>query len=107
MYSLFADVYERMEKYDMAVTMLERALNEVQSNSNDWKDDASLFNGAIEDRLSLFYYYQMHNYLKSIEYCVKALSYRPNDKRLNTNLAFYYAKYAEVIKKYIEENQGV
>ena len=93
-FSLYADIFERQELYDDAINALERALL-VQSNSNDWKDDAELFNGAIEDRLSLFYYYQKQNYLKAIEYCVKSLNYKPDDERINNNLSFYYNKYIE------------
>ena len=79
--------------YDNAINALERALL-VQSNSNDWKDDAELFNGAIEDRLSLFYYYQKQNYLKAIEYCIKALNYKPDDEN---ELEFIIEKDGEVL----------
>lgn len=95
MYNIFADIFEHQGKFDNAILMLEKALKNVQSYSNDWTDDAELFNGSIEDRLSLFYYYQKQNYLKAIEYSVKALSYNPNDKRLINNLNFCYTKFIE------------
>ncbi len=94
LYKILADVYERMEKYDEAIKALEDALT-IQSNSNDWRDDAENFNGSIEDRLSLFYYYKKSNFLKSMEYCIRALKIDPNNERLNTNLKFYYEKYVE------------
>lgn len=92
-YKVYADVYESMGNTDKAIEMLESALKEVQTYSSDWTDDYYLYTGYIEDRLSLFYYYQKSDPLTSIEYCVKALKYNPNDERINNNLKFYYKAY--------------
>ena len=49
------NIYEENGRIDEAIKALETALT-IHSNSNDWREDASLYNGLIEDRLSLFYY---------------------------------------------------
>jgi tetratricopeptide (TPR) repeat protein len=85
-----ADIYEKLEDFDHAISSLEDALAEVQTYSSDWTDDKKYFDGYIEDRLSLFYYYQKHNYLKAIEYSSRALQCNPNNSRVVSNLKFYY-----------------
>lgn len=94
LYKILADWYEKEGYYDDAIISLETALT-VKSYSNDWTDDIQYFNGYIEDRLSLFYYYQKNDPLKSIEYCVKALQLDPNNDRINNNLKYYYKSYIE------------
>lgn len=91
-YKIYADIYERMDNVDMAIEMLKRAL-EVKSYSSDWTEDSYLYTGYIEDRLSLFYYYQKSDPLKSIEYCSKALQLDPNNTRLKSNLEWFYNSY--------------
>lgn len=91
-YKVYADIYETMGNQDKAIEMLEKAL-EVPSYSSDWTDDYYLYTGYIEDRLSLFYYYQKSDPLTSIEYCARALKQNPNDERINSNLKFYYEAY--------------
>lgn len=98
-YKVYADVYENMGNTDKAIGMLEKALKEVQTYSSDWTDDYYLYTGYIEDRLSLFYYYQKSDPLTSIEYCARALKYDPNNERINSNLKFYYEAYLR-IKEY-------
>ena len=98
-YKVYADVYENMGNTDKAIEMLEKALKEVQTYSSDWTDDYYLYTGYIEDRLSLFYYYQKSDPLTSIEYCARALKYDPNNERINSNLKFYYEAYLR-IKEY-------
>lgn len=92
-YSIRADIYEKEGDYKEAIKVLEEALTEVQSYSSDWMDDKKYFTGDIEDRLSLLYYYKACDYLKAIEYCVKALQYNPNNSRINENLKYYYTAY--------------
>lgn len=94
-YKIYADIYERIGKFDKAIEMLEESLISVESYSSDWKDDQELFSGYIEDRLSLFYYYKKNDYLKAIEYCIKAIKLDPTNERLNINLKFYYEKFEE------------
>lgn len=95
LYVTCADIYEAEEDYDRAIISLEEALTKVKSYSSDWTDDAKNFSGYIEDRLSLFYFYRKHDYLKSIEYCSKALQLDPDNTRINNNLKFYYKSYIE------------
>lgn len=94
LYNIRADIYERQGNNDAAISSLEQAL-EIESYSSDWKDDRALYSGNIEDRLSLFYYYTKKDYLKSIEYCVKALQLSPDNNRLITNLKYYYNSFLE------------
>lgn len=102
-YNLMADAFEKQGNADQAINMLEHALT-IQSNSNDWTDDNLLYtSGEIEDRLSLFYYFQKSNYLKAIEYCCKAITLNPTDERLVSNLGFYFAKFIESRGKSNEE----
>ena len=82
---------------DEAIKALETALT-IHSNSNDWREDANLYNGLIEDRLSLFYYYQKQDYLKAIEYSIKAMRINPHDERLINNYKFFSEKYLETMK---------
>lgn len=96
-YKLLADIYEELGRYDNAINSLLSALT-ITDYAGDWRDDYNLYNGYIEDRLSLFYYYQKNNYLKAIEYCTKALAYNPKDARLNSNLDFYYEKFKSTIR---------
>lgn len=91
-YKILADIYEKKSDYDETISYLLKAL-EVKSYSSDWTDDIHYFDGYIEDRLSLLYYYQKHNYLKAMEYCSKALQIDPNNSRINKNLDFYYDAY--------------
>lgn len=95
LYKVYSDIYERLGKTNDAIAMLEKAL-EIESYSNDWTEDSILYTGFIEDKLSLFYYYQKANPLKSIEYCSRALQLDPNNDRLKTNLQFYYNAYMEI-----------
>lgn len=95
LYKIYADIYERTGDIDKAIIMLEKALT-VESYSNDWTEDSYLYSGYIEDRLSLFYYYQKGYPLKSIEYCTRALQIDPNNERLKTNLKFYYNAYMNI-----------
>lgn len=96
LYNIMADLYEKSGDYDSAIEWLKRALVEVQSNSNDWKEDAGLFNGEIESRLSLFYYYQKQDYLQAMKYCILALEYPNSDHdNLTSNLKWYYDKFIE------------
>ena len=88
LYNCFADIYEKMERYDDAIDSLKHALL-IESNSNDWKDDDALFNGLIEDRLSLFYYYKKNDILSAIEYSCKALKLNPDSDRLLNNFKYY------------------
>ena len=101
-YSIEADIYEKEGKYEVAIKILERALESVLSYSSDWMDDKKYFTGNIEDRLSLLYYYKVGDYLKAIEYCSKALQYDSSNKRLNDNLMYYYNAYI----KSKENNNG-
>lgn len=98
-YWILADVYERMDETDKAMDALRDALSQVPVNSNDWRDDADLFSGKIEDRLSLFYYYQKHNYPKALEYCAKALSINPYNNRIQENLKYYYDAFMKSVKE--------
>lgn len=98
LYSIEADIYERMEEPDKAIRSLETALL-IESNSNDWKDDASLFRGLIEDRLSLFYYYSKHDILKALSYNVKALSLDPSNERIYNNFSYFVKEYKESREK--------
>lgn len=95
-YKILADVYERIHDYDKAIEALKSGIKNVQSYSGDWKDDIACFNGYMEDRLSLFYYYQKNDYPKALEYCAKALS-ETHDERIVNNLKFYYTKFMESI----------
>ena len=97
LYNTMADIYEENGRIDEAIKALETALT-IHSNSNDWREDASLYNGLIEDRLSLFYYYQKQDYLKAIEYSVKAMRINPYDERLINNYKFFSEKYLETMK---------
>lgn len=92
LYKAYADIYESMGNQDKAIEMLEKSL-EVKSYSSDWTDDYYLYTGYVEDRLSLFYYYQKHDPLSAMEYCVKALKLDPDNERIKTNLKFYYESY--------------
>ena len=96
MYSVLSTAYDKAEMYDEAIEALEKALT-IQSNSNDWKEDQDCFNGSIEDRLSLLYYYHRNNPVKTIEYGKAALSYNPDDERLKTNLNFYYQRLRKML----------
>ena len=95
LYKVYADAYESIGDSDNAIAYLEAALTEVRSYSNDWTDDYYLFTGYIEDKLSLFYYYQKNDPLKSFEYCVKALEKDKDNERLRNNLKFYYESFLE------------
>ena len=95
LYKVYADAYESIGDSDNAIAYLEAALTEVRSYSNDWTDDYYLFTGYIEDKLSLFYYYQKNDPLKSFEYCVKALEKDKDNERLRKNLKFYYESFLE------------
>ena len=98
LYKLEADAYEGLGEYDKAINALESSLVECQSYSNDWRDDESLFKGEIEDRLSLFYYYNKNNIFKAFEYCIQAISFDPTNKRIRSNLDFFYNKLKENCK---------
>lgn len=98
LYEIEANIFEKLGNYDIAINKLEIALN-IQSNSNDWTEDARLYSGVIEDRLSLFYYYQKQNYPKAIEYCARALSFDNKNKRLIKNMSFFYKKLVESVEE--------
>lgn len=97
-FKLLADYYEKLGYFDQAIYTLEEALT-VKSYSSDWTDDLQYFNGYIEDRLSLFYYYKKQNYLKALEYCIKAIEQDPENARLKNNLDFYLKAFTESIRK--------
>lgn len=84
-YKIYADVYEKLGKKQDAIKALEEALT-ITNYSGDWKDDFDLFNGSVEDRLSLFYFYESGNAAKSLEYAAKALQYDPNNSRILNNI---------------------
>jgi tetratricopeptide (TPR) repeat protein len=88
LYKSLADIYEKRGEIDKAIAALEEAVEKCPTYSSDWTDDASNYNGYIEDRLSLFYYYHKKNYLKAIEWSTKALSQNPSNQRLKTNLEY-------------------
>ena len=92
LYKAYADIYESMGNHDKSIEMLEKSL-EVKSYSSDWTDDYYLYTGYVEDRLSLFYYYQKSDPLTAMEYCVRALKLDPDNERIKTNLKFYYESY--------------
>ena len=98
LYYKFADIYEKMERYDDAIDSLKHALL-IESNSNDWKDDDALFHGLIEDRLSLFYYYRKKDILTAIEYSCKALKLDPDSDRLLKNFRYYVSYFLESEEK--------
>lgn len=89
LYCTYCNIYEKLEKYDEAIKALEDAINDVQSYSSDWTDDEANFNGLIEDRLSLFYYYHKNDSEKAYDWCMKAIELRPDDERLRINLEYY------------------
>lgn len=94
-YKLYAEIYEKLDEKDKAIESLEYALQNVTNYSGDWRDDASLFNGEIEDKLSLFYYYHRNDIPKSLEYAEKALSYNPSNERLINNVKLIRNKLEE------------
>lgn len=98
LFNTFADIYEKMGQYENAVKKLEQGLVESPTYSNDWKDDACLYNGLIEDRLSLFYYYHLNDPIKAVKYCTDAIQLDPTNERLKTNLKFYIEKVLTDIK---------
>lgn len=87
LYKVFADIYEKIDDIDNAINSLLKAL-QIQSNSNDWKEDQRNFSGYIEDRLSLFYYFKK-DYLNAIKYCEKALSFDKDNERIRNNLEVF------------------
>lgn len=89
LYKTYADIYEAMGEKDKAMHSLVEALK-IESYSSDWTDDFYLYTGYIEDKLSLFYYYDKNDSLTAIEYCAKALKLDPNNERIKTNMKFYY-----------------
>lgn len=89
LYNILANIFEKEKEYSKAVLALNKAL-EIKSFSGDWTDDEYLYNGYIEDRISLFYYYQIKNPYKALEYCVRAIELDKNNERLKNNLGFYY-----------------
>ena len=97
-YKVLADVYEKSGNKDKAIEMLEKSL-EITSYSSDWTDDYSLYTGYVEDRLSLFYYYDRLNPLKAMEYCIRAIQLDPINDRLKSNLRFYYDAYMNLVEK--------
>lgn len=103
-YKILADAYEALGEYDNAINALKSALEEVQSYSNDWRDDDDLFNGYIEDRLSLFYYYKKNNPIESIKYCALALEKDPNNSRLVGNMEFYYSSLRDSVYQKKRQN---
>ena len=100
-YKSLADAYENLDYIDNAIETLKEALN-VESYSSDWTDDIQYFNGYIEDRLSLFYYYQKKDPLTAMEYCIQAIRKTPEESddyhRINNNLKYYYESYINQIR---------
>ena len=93
LYSISANIYERLEDYDSAINDLLQAMTIVYSN--DWRDDIKFYKGYIEDKLSLLYYYKKFNYLKALEFAIKAFELDSSNERLKSNLDFCYNKYLE------------
>ena len=96
-YKILADIFEKQGKFDDAIEALENALKDVPTYSSAWYNDKQFFGGYIEDRLSLFYYYQKQNPLKALEFCSKALQLDPNNSRIKRNLDFYYKDFLKII----------
>ena len=98
LYVYIADAYKKLEDTNMEIHYLIKALKEVKSYSQDWRDDFAYFNGVIEDRLALLYYYEKKDYILAMKYGAEALSYQPENKRMKGNLDYFYKAYKECNK---------
>lgn len=95
---VYARVYENFDYVDEALNSLFEAL-QIQSSSTDWREDQSLYQGYIEDKIALLYYYRKHDILKALEFGSRALQYNPNDEHLKMNYILYF-------KEFTVENGG-
>ena len=98
LYVYIADAYKKLGDTTMEIHFLIKALKEVESYSYDWRDDFAYFNGAIEDRLALLYYYEKKDYILAMKYGAEALSYQPENERMKDNLDYFYKAYKECNK---------
>jgi tetratricopeptide (TPR) repeat protein len=98
LYVYIADVYKKVDDINMEIFYLIKALKEVKSYSHDWRDDFDYFNGVIEDRLALLYYYEKKDYILAMKYGAEALSYQPENERMKGNLDYFYKAYKECNK---------
>ena len=98
LYVYIADAYKKLGDTTMEIHFLIKALKEVESYSYDWRDDFAYFNGAIEDRLALLYYYEKKDYILAMKYGAEALSYQPENERMKNNLDYFYKAYKECNK---------
>jgi tetratricopeptide (TPR) repeat protein len=90
---VYARVYENFDYVDEALNSLFEAL-QIQSSSTDWREDQSLYQGYIEDKIALLYYYRKHDILKALEFGSRALQYNPNDEHLKMNYILYFKEFA-------------
>ena len=98
LYVYIADAYKKLGDTNMEIFYLIKALKEVKLYSHDWRDDFAYFNGAIEDRLALLYYYEEKDYILAMKYGAEALSYQPENERMKNNLDYFYKAYKECNK---------
>ena len=98
LYVYIADVYKKLDDINMEIFYLIKALEEVKSYSHDWRDNFEYFNGVIEDRLALLYYYEKKDYILAMKYGAEALSYQPENERMKNNLDYFYKAYKECNK---------
>ena len=98
LYVYIAEVYKKLDDINMEIFYLIKALKEVKSYSHDWRDNFEYFNGVIEDRLALLYYYEKKDYILAMKYGAEALSYQPENERMKNNLDYFYKAYKECNK---------
>ena len=98
LYVYIAEVYKKLDDINMEIFYLIKALKEVKSYSHDWRDNFEYFNGVIEDRLALLYYYEKKDYILAMKYGAEALSYQPDNERMKNNLDYFYKAYKECNK---------
>ena len=96
LYVYMADVYKKVADTSMEIFYLLKALKDVKEYSHDWRDDFDYFNGVIEDRLALLYYYEEKDYILALKYGAEALSYQPENARLKNNVDYFYKAYKGV-----------
>ena len=89
LYNIMANQYEKLDDTDNMLNCLLEAIEKVDKYSNDWRDDAKLFTGYIEDRIALIYYYKKKNYYKALAYGSLALELDPTNDRYKSNLEYY------------------
>ena len=98
LYVYIADAYKKLGDTNMEIFYLIKALEEVKLYSHDWRDNFEYFNGVIEDRLALLYYYEKKDYILAMKYGAEALSYQPENERMKNNLDYFYKAYKECNK---------